>query len=400
MRQALVERRLGPGRATSASAAPPSATTARNTSRIPAEVVVHERPGDARGLGHVRGRDASCTGALGEQHARGLEDLRGAGRRGSGAAGAGAGAAGSAGMRGSLIDIRSNNCWIGRRRRRVPVARRRSSPPVPEVPCPQRPGGPSPLPVAARAPGRLRAAARRRRRRRRRSSSLAGPAPAGAAGRLAISPAPGTPGRLAADPDQHPRHRARAHRLGAGRRRHERRAPRPPAPLLGPARRELRPRRSRSPRASASRVRVRVRGPRAGALAVHRRPPRRDAAGAQHHRHAAGQAPALRHRAGPRAAAHHRAPRPRRAAGRDLPHAAALAGRASRQHDNAVTISPVGPGGPMIVDGRGRASSGSSSSRRPTSRRTCASSATAGAHGAHLVAGPGHARPRSAWARA
>ena len=62
-----------------------------------------------------------------------------------------------------------------------------------------------------------------------------------------------------------------------------------------------------------------------------------------------------------------------------------------RAVNNAITIHPVGPGGPMIVDGHGRRRLVQAARRRPTSPPTSGSSATAAA-GAHLVAGPGDRR--------
>ena len=68
----------GPAVRTSASSAPPCGDDRHEHAADPAEVVVDERAGDARGLGHVGRRDAR-VGALGEEHARGLEDEAAAG---------------------------------------------------------------------------------------------------------------------------------------------------------------------------------------------------------------------------------------------------------------------------------------------------------------------------------
>ena len=78
-------------------------------------------------------------------------------------------------------------------------------------------------------------------------------APAGA--ELTISPAPGTPGRLAADADQRPRRRPGRIESVRVTRRDERRARRPPARLLRRPRCELRPSTSRSTAGRARRRR-------------------------------------------------------------------------------------------------------------------------------------------------
>ena len=270
----------------------------------------------------------------------------------------------------SLVDIRSNN-WSDDLAAPVPTPSRRSRARKPRRPVPH------PAPSRARRPRAVAAASppspprwpwrpsrrrrappagsrsRRRRgrrtpRRRRRSASSASPRRASARSQVIGATSGAHPGRLRAY-SRPPRARASS----------------PPA-----VRR----------RASASRVVVRIRGRRrrcASPFTVAHLG--RDAAGPEPHRHPARQAPALRLGARP---ACRRASRSTvtaaRTRGGDLPHAAALADRPPRQHATRSTISPVGPGGPMIVDGRGRASSGSSSSRRPTSPPTCGSSASTG----------------------
>ena len=256
------------------------------------------------------------------------------------------------------------------------------------------PGGPSPLTVAHR-PGRLRAATATTAAAAA-LALLAGPAPAGAAGRLTISPAPGTPGRVAADADQRPRRPPRAHRAPCG---------------------SSAPRAARTPAACAP---TRASGARASSpprRSPRRARPRWSSASAAAHRCAssftvarpgatppvlnltATQPDKLQHfvsepgLAPPRITVH-RDPGGTRGAILLTPLPSPVVHPGSTQHGDDLARRARRP------DDRRRprrASSGSGSSRRPTSPRTCASSAIEGRPVLTWWQGPvtrGRLRPR------
>ena len=188
------------------------------------------------------------------------------------------------------------------------------------------------------------------------AAALAAPVTAHAAaatGKLAISPAAGHAGRLAGHPDQRARGAAGPDRFRDRARLEERRARRPPALLLGRSRRELRARPRRSRRASAWRRRCGSGAAGRSALAftvAHLAPAQPVLNITTRQPSKLQQFVTLPDLVPPRISV-------LQVVGRDA-RATSSSRRCRRRSSTRAattssTISPVGPGGPMIVDGRG-----------------------------------------------
>ena len=209
------------------------------------------------------------------------------------------------------------------------------------------------------------------RRRARRPRADAG-APARRRPALTRLPGAGHPGRVADDPDQHSRPVAAPDRVGARAGLGQRLASRAAPSLQRPSRSELRS----APAADSGRAGHRVRcgspaaSPIAFSFAVARLAPTQPRA--RHPDAAAGKARPLRLAARACCRRRSRSATARRSGG-DIFLTPLPSPEIHPESNNALTIHPVGPGGPMIIDGHGRLvwfPSSRHRSSRPTSARS------------------------------